>query len=221
MNISLFGTEAENFIPKPRRRGRPRANDPRDALDVAVRTFWSDGYEGTSLGRLSQEMRMPKASIYQLFGDKEGLFLAAVSHYSETRIENVLAAVDAPGTPRQKLTGYFESAITLATSDPATPGCLISCVLAQAAGNNARFRDELDLRYRTIERHLAAALSQGQRQGASQIEPATAAMMVAAVGRGLMLRARAGTDARCLRKMASATISMIFDLHFKRIDFEG
>ena len=60
-------------------RGRPRGNDEGQALDTAVRLFRADGYAGASVDRLCREMRMPRATLYDRFGGKEGLFLAAVA----------------------------------------------------------------------------------------------------------------------------------------------
>ena len=192
-----------------RARGRPRAAQPDTALDEAVRVFWSQGYEGASVSRLSRQMRLPKASLYQCYGDKEGLFLASVSRYVDTRLANVGQALGPSQTLAQDLSNFFDAAVTLATSDPMTRGCLISCVLADAAGNNPRLRKELVARFTALETRICERLIVGQTELVVTVNPETAALMIASVARGLMLRARADATPNSLREVGRLTVAML------------
>ena len=62
-------------------RGRPRAFDVDQALDAALRVFWRQGYEGTSLADLTAAMRVNRPSLYAAFGNKERLFRRVLDHY--------------------------------------------------------------------------------------------------------------------------------------------
>jgi AcrR family transcriptional regulator len=66
---------------EPRRRGRPRAYDPEQALARATDVFWRAGYAGTSLDDLAAAMRMNRPSLYAAFGDKRDLYVATVRRY--------------------------------------------------------------------------------------------------------------------------------------------
>jgi len=198
-----------NTAPLPRPRGRPRGFEPQQALDAAVRVFWSEGYDGAAISRLSRDMGMPKASLYQEFGDKEGLFLAAIGRYVETRLSTVAQALGPSGTLKADLDRFFEAVVTLATSDPATPGCLISCVLADAAGSNARLRKELDARFAALESRLRSRIEVGRMEIAGAESPAVTAILLASVARGLMLRARAGTDGGTLQEVGRAAVNLV------------
>jgi len=115
-----------------RARGRPRGVDEGRALDAAVRLFRAEGYDGAPVDRLCREMGMPRATLYDRFGGKEGLFLAAVARYADTRIAPVLAALGPAGALREDLAAFYEAVIALATADREAPGCLVSCALADA-----------------------------------------------------------------------------------------
>ena len=195
--------------PRPRPRGRPRGFEPHEALDAAVKVFWSEGYEGASVSRLSRRMQMPKASLYQEFGDKEGLFLAAIGHYVETRLAPVAQAIGPRGSLHDDLSAFFEAVVTLATADPATPGCLISCVLADAAGNNPRLRAELSTRFTALEARLKHRLEAGRSDLIGDGDPVVMAVLLASVARGLMVRARAGEDRAMLEAVGRATVGLI------------
>ena len=191
---------------QPRPRGRPRGFEPVAALEAAMKVFWREGYEGASIDRLARETDMPRATLYQVYGDKEGLFLAAVEHYADTRAARVASALGPSGALRQDLDAFFAAVIDLATSDPEARGCLISCVLADAAGANLRFRSELDRRFLALEHCIGARLETESFQTG---DIAGRAIMIASIARGLMLRARAGAGRDLLEKAAAEAVRML------------
>ncbi|SNT32298.1 TetR/AcrR family transcriptional regulator [Tropicimonas sediminicola] len=189
-----------------RPRGRPR-NVPKDrALDAAVRLFWASGYDAASIDQLCRETGMPRASLYQDYGGKQGLFLAAIAHYVDTRLRPIGQALGPAGSLEDDLARFFEAVVALATRDSQTPGCLISCVLAEVAGANETFRQELDSRFTALENRIHERLS----HGADAPDNARAlAGMLAAVARGMMLRARAGATAVDLEAIAEVTLATL------------
>jgi TetR/AcrR family transcriptional regulator, copper-responsive repressor len=193
----------------PRPRGRPRGFEPQAALEAAMRVFWAEGYDGTSVDRLCRAMGMPRASLYQQFGDKEALFLAAVGHYGETRLGTVAAALGPRGRLGDDLRAFFAAVADLATAEPEAPGCLISCVLADAAGANPGFRAELDRRFTVLEARLAARLRSGRTELGRNAEPQALALVLASLARGLMLRARAGARREDLEEAGAAAVALV------------
>lgn len=183
-------------------RGRPRGFDKETALGAAVRIFWSRGYEGSSIGDLSNAMGMPKATLYAEFGSKEVLFLAAVAHYADRKLAPVAAALDTATSCTQCLERFFDAVIDLATNDPETPGCLISCVLADAAGSNPRFRAELALRFKFLEERIATSMDRTLCSSGASAAGWPMAGLIAAIARGLMLKARSGANRKELEKVA-------------------
>ncbi|WP_142341029.1 TetR/AcrR family transcriptional regulator, partial [Bacillus thuringiensis] len=61
---------------------RLREFDEEKALDAAMQLFWEKGYAATSLSDLTARMEIQKPSLYSAFGDKEGLFEAALRRYT-------------------------------------------------------------------------------------------------------------------------------------------
>lgn len=192
----------------PRPRGRPRAFNKTQAIDSAMRLFWAEGYDAASIDRLCRATGMSRASLYQDFGGKQGLFLATIGHYVDTRLGPLAAALGPNDTLEADLAAFFGEVVALATRDAATPGCLISCVLAEVAGANETFRQELDHRFRALEDRIAQRLAQGGVSDRGADERALAGML-AAVARGIMLRARSGMAAEGLRRIAEAAVRSV------------
>lgn len=171
-----------------------------------MKVFWAEGYDAASVDRLARVTGMPRATLYQVYGDKEGLFLATVSHYADTRAARVGLAIGPGGALRDDLEAFFAAVVDLATSEPEARGCLISCVLADAAGTNPRFRAELERRFFALEARIRDRLEAADPQ-ASNI-PARA-VMIASIARGLMLRARAGADRDLLESAAAEAVRLL------------
>lgn len=195
-----------------RSRGRPRGFDDKTALEAAMRTFWSVGYDGASVDTMCRVTNMSRASLYQSYGGKEGLFLAAIAHYADTRVARVAATLGPRGSLQEDLTAFYAEIIRLATADPETPGCLISCVLADVAGSNKAFRAELDRRFMALEFRLSDRFRQSGWTDTAPVAPAAAAGLAAAAARGIMLRARSGQGQADLSGIGSAAVAALIQL---------
>ncbi|MEM9360879.1 MAG: TetR family transcriptional regulator, partial [Pseudomonadota bacterium] len=54
---------------------RPRSFDEATVVNAAMIAFWKLGYCETPIGALEDATGLKRVSIYNAFGDKEGLFL--------------------------------------------------------------------------------------------------------------------------------------------------
>jgi len=52
-----------------------------EVLEAATQLFWEKGYEGTSVNELVEATGLHRRSMYEEFGDKDGLFLACIDYY--------------------------------------------------------------------------------------------------------------------------------------------
>lgn len=180
-----------------------------------MRLFWARGYDAVSIDDLSRAMHVPRASLYAQHHDKEGLFLATVAHYIDTRVALVAKAFAQGADLATDLANFFDAAIAMATTEPDAPGCLIACVLSDVAGANPRMRATLAHHLTLQEERMAARLKQAQGMGQLPPQTDTAALAgtLLATARGLMLRARAGATPCELRTMAQAMVGLITPTH--------
>ncbi|MEM8970599.1 MAG: TetR/AcrR family transcriptional regulator [Pseudomonadota bacterium] len=66
---------------------RPREFDEDEVIEKAMETFWRQGYDATSVPHLEEATGISRISIYNAFGDKEGLFLRALDIYHARAVE--------------------------------------------------------------------------------------------------------------------------------------
>src|SRR5205807_10090861 len=65
---------------------RPKEFDTDVALDEAMELFWSKGYEATSMSDLVEHLGLARQSVYDTFGDKHAIYMAALRRYCEQRL---------------------------------------------------------------------------------------------------------------------------------------
>ena len=104
--------------------GRTRAFDSNTVLAAAANAFRQRGYRDVSIAELEKATGLVSGSIYNAFGDKAGLFKAALHHYVHGFVEERLAAF-AGGTARlEDLERLFLSALEPPLADGY--GCLVN-----------------------------------------------------------------------------------------------
>ena len=96
---------------QPRRRRMPRAEREQQMLDVAEEIFAERGYLNTSVDDIAENVGVSKPMIYEYFGSKEGLLVAAIrrarAELFEASSRAVVGATDPEEAMRRALTAFF------------------------------------------------------------------------------------------------------------------
>lgn len=175
-------------------RGRPRSFDRDRALDIALRTFWQHGYEGTSVADLTAAIKISSPSLYAAFGSKSKLFEAAIQRYVSGSGAFLMCALAEEPTARASIERGLREAAAAFTRRGSPRGCLVqTALLGWAEESAAPARLVADLR-RKSRAAVAQRLQRGVEAGdlpATTDVPSLAAYC-AAVIQGLAVQARDG-----------------------------
>src|SRR5689334_13025068 len=104
-------------------RGRPRGFDADAALDRAIEVFWRRGYEGASLGDLTEAMGINRPSMYAAYGNKEELFRRALTRYAEADMAYARRALEEP-TAYRVIETFLRANADAITRPDRPAGCL-------------------------------------------------------------------------------------------------
>jgi len=110
---------------------RPREFDIDLALDKAMATFWSKGYEATSLDDLCEATGISRSSLYAAFGDKRNLLLRSLDHYLERGSVRIVEALSRPVPIRQAVSDLIAEFIDAIVAGPGRRGCFIGNCAAE------------------------------------------------------------------------------------------
>jgi AcrR family transcriptional regulator len=173
-----------------RERGRPRGFDADAALDRAVEVFWRNGYEGASLGDLTDAMGINRPSLYAAYGNKQELFRRALERYAEEDMAYARAALEEP-TAYRVIETFLRANADAITRPGRPPGCL-SIQGGLAAGSDiAEFLAAGRLAgEQALADRLARAVDEGDLPAGT--DPAALARYVMSVSEGNAVHAAAG-----------------------------
>ena len=103
---------------------RPRSFDEATVVDAAMIAFWKLGYSEAPIGALEEATGLKRVSLYNTFGDKEGLFIAALDRYHEAAKE-IYEGMIANGNLSEIQRLFTAMSAPADTDAPAHAGCLM------------------------------------------------------------------------------------------------
>ncbi|MGV2917487.1 TetR/AcrR family transcriptional regulator [Streptomyces alfalfae] len=188
-------------------RARPtrRAFDRDQALAAALREFWTNGYDTTSIAALTAAMGIRPPSLYAAFGDKRQLFDEAVDLYTRTYGAAPPHGPDA----RSALAGLLRHLAADYTDPSHPPGCLI----ISAATNCGPDSQDIKTKLRAMREDTKAAIASCIRSDiAAERLPADTdadklAAFYAAVVQGMHQQACDGADHTTLQHIADTAMA--------------
>jgi AcrR family transcriptional regulator len=189
--------------------GRPRQFGVDDALDKALRVFWSKGFEGATLAALTEAMNISKASLYATFGTKDQLFQKAVDRYTDGPASYGARALD-EATAGEVARALLHGAATTTTQDGDPLGCLgVQGALVTGTGG-ALARDILVEWRRAagvrLEVRFRRAVDEGDLPPST--DPRELALFVMSVAYGIAVQAATGTSSDELHLVAERALTV-------------
>lgn len=199
-----------NLMAPPRPRGRPRGFDRDEALESAMRLFWSRGYEATSISDLTKAMQITPPALYSAFGDKKSLFLEAVGRYEQGEgcfAQRALAEEPTAELAVRRL--LLDAARSFA--DPKNPrGCMVVLGATNCTVESTDIFEALAERRRAAENAVRARIAAGRKAGElpDNADVDALAGMVTAALYGLAVKARDGASRARLRGIVEQLMMM-------------
>jgi len=192
---------------------RPREFDTTRALEQAMRVFWAQGFEATSLCDLLGAMGLSKSSLYETFGSKHELYLAALDHYNRTvtatRVAAVIAAHD---SPKAGIAAVFEGLIdSTIKSQGGCCGCFVTNSAVEVAPRDPAAARRVCHCLDHVESAFCEAL--GRARAAGEIpddrDPQALARYLNSSLNGLMVMAKARPDRDALNDVARIVLQTL------------
>ena len=175
---------------------RTREFDTDRTLEKAMTLFWEKGFEATSIQDLVEKTGVSRFGLYAEWGDKRGLFLAALDRYRDSVVRAALCDLEADGAGLLDVQAYFDRLIAASSRRIGRRGCLMTnSAIEQSpdAATTMRVRDHLERMERAFGRALEAERKRGRLRG--EADPAELARFLTGVAQGLGVMLRAGASA--------------------------
>ena len=178
-------------------------------LEVALKTFWQNGFAATSMIDMAAATGVQRGSLYNAYGDKERLFLLAFERYASRFLDSARQVLSNPD-PAVALTALFKGVVANMTKGgPSSRGCLTTktAIELPLAGKAIEARVK-----RLIEDFTALirdALSTPAARRKLSCDPDVAAELAVTFARGLAVIERAYRNPRHLEKMSQEFVRIL------------
>ena len=172
---------------------RPREFNETEVVESAMHVFWRKGYQATSVQDLVEATGLQRGSLYGAFGDKHGLFMAALGSYSELVLSRLRSMLEQASDPVEGLREFVRmGGLDCMNERQAKMGCLVGNTCSELAADDEVVRRRVTTAISGIQATMADALRQGQRQGTFGVErdPVAVATFVQCSLQGLSVLAR-------------------------------
>jgi TetR/AcrR family transcriptional regulator, transcriptional repressor for nem operon len=190
---------------------RPREFDADAALDRAMETFWSKGFEATSLDDLCRVTGLSRSSLYATFGSKRNLLLRSVDRYVEQRNPRIASILAEPLSIRNAFGALARQFIDQIVAGPGRRGCFLgNCAAELPRGDRAalaRVRQGLQATETTFRQALAQAKTRGELQPDADV--GTLARFLTAGFQGLRLVGKVNPDRAVLEGIATTMLQCL------------
>lgn len=145
--------------------GRPKSFDTNTALDAAVALFKDKGYAQTSMQDLVDAMGIHRGSIYDTFGGKKELFLAALDRYIGGMMAEALAVLDTQDSAMDALQQYFAAVYRMTRRYASQQGCLVTNTAVEMAPHDAAMLERVTRYFLNQEDSFRRLLEKAQADG--------------------------------------------------------
>ncbi|NOH29789.1 TetR/AcrR family transcriptional regulator [Vibrio mediterranei] len=144
---------------------KPAKFNRSEVIHKAMLLYWEKGFHATSMRCLQDAIDMRPGSIYAEFGSKEGLFKAAIEHYStqgQARLDDLVKQFS---SPIQGLKVFILQSVQPCSVDNPNAMCMLAKTVAELTEENEELLELARYSLRKNEAKFAEIIAEAQSLG--------------------------------------------------------
>ncbi|MGI6854313.1 TetR/AcrR family transcriptional regulator [Mesorhizobium sp. 1B3] len=185
---------------------RTREFDRDTVLLSAANLFRQRGYRNVSISDLEKSTGLVSGSIYNAFGDKAGLFRAALAHYVDGFVRQRMKVFAGDKARLEELEGLYLSVLEMPLADG--HGCLITNSIVEFGREGGVASEGLGEALELVRKGVAGVLE--RELGAEAAKSETTRLIV--LYHGILALSRSSTSFSEMAEMVRAEFSRLRNL---------
>ena len=177
-------------------------------LEVALRTFWQNGFAATSMIDVAEATGVQRGSLYNAYGDKERLFLLAYERYAGRFLDSVRRTLSDPD-PEIALAALLKEIVANMVEGAPSRGCFTTRTALDLPLAGEAIEARVKQLIEDFTGVIRDALSTPAARRKLSCDPAAAADLIVTFTRGLAVMERAFHNPRHLEKMAQQFLRLL------------
>lgn len=150
---------------------RPIEYDPEIVLLKAMNLFWEKGYEATSIKDIVAVTGLKPGSLYNLYGNKEGVFDAVVELYSEHMLSQAKTILQGSDNALTNINNFLNEMILTTICNVKTKGCLLAKTLLVLPPKDEKLQAKIADVFKKIELLLQETIKKAVDDKQTNVNP--------------------------------------------------
>ncbi len=191
---------------------KTKTHSKQDILNKTMKLFWHKGFRGCSMEELVQHTGISRYSIYDNFGSKKLLFLAALEHYFSQYLRPQLSILEGKDATIDEIKAFFARRILYISSPEGRHGCM----LCNSAVEMATYDLEISQQLRNYRDYIISLFIRALRNSQAQnkirkdisLEGVAAHLFITL--QGIMVLSKITTSNKLAQKAVHAAILSLY-----------
>lgn len=190
---------------------RKKNFDELEVLQKALHLFWRKGYNATSIQDLVDELGVNRASLYDTWGDKHNLYMAALKFYRQSTSSRLLEDIRSDMPAREVVESFMMRIVNDVILDKERKGCFLVNATTELANLDPDINQMVEENRKTIVEVLAEIIKEGQDKGEfkSQKPPHSLARFIFNSINGLRVVGKADVPLDEMKEVVEITLSAL------------
>jgi TetR/AcrR family transcriptional regulator, transcriptional repressor for nem operon len=133
------------------------------ALALAKNVFWKKGYNATSMQDLVEGMQISRQSLYDTYGNKEGLFIKCLQQYQLQASNYSCGMLNPNENVFDVLHNFFNNVVEAIITDKQQKGCFIMNTLIELVPEHKLAKKIVFKNYEELERAFCNLFAHAQK----------------------------------------------------------
>lgn len=188
---------------------RAKQFDKHAVLDEAMQLFWERGFHATSIQDLVDHLGVNRQSLYDTYGGKDQLFMAALERYREIQGAPMRRMLERDAPVREVLRDFFRNALDSLLGEG--KGCFLANTTTELATRDPAVAAVCAANARQLEGAFAGLLTRAQQRGeiSSGRSPLQLARFLMNTASGLAVTAKAMRDRKVLNDVVEVALAAL------------
>ena len=189
--------------------GRPIQHDPEDVLKKTMYLFWEKGYESTSIQDIVAVTGLKPGSLYNIFGNKEGIFESVLELYSTENLQAVQTILNASDDYIDNIKNFLNEIVITAIANERTNGCLLVKTLLVVSHKDEKIQTYIVNFFKEVEGELKSILEKAKSKGMTSVDPTYFSKFIISTIYGSHVYYKASKDENVLKENVALLLKLL------------
>ena len=190
---------------------RTKDFDETEVLAKAIKLFWQKGYNGTSMQDLVDTLGISRSSLYDTFGDKHQLYLAALQSYKQAEAAKRDQILNGSTAAKVAIRQLMDLTIVEMIRDKQHKGCFLINSAVETAPHDKDANAILCQNEQQLENAFYEVIQRGQSNGeiSGKQDPRALARFLINTIVGIRVTGKSATDKAIFEDIINITMSVL------------